>query len=62
VMLFGFARVGAVVKLRVRDFEHPGTPQAAFRLSMRRAASFNECRHTTVPPRPWRPTVPEPAL
>jgi site-specific recombinase XerD len=32
VMLFAFARVGAVVKMRVRDFEHPATPKAAFRL------------------------------
>ncbi len=32
VMLFAFARVGAVVKMRVKDYEGAGTPQAAFLL------------------------------
>ncbi len=36
VMLFGFARVGAAVKMRVRDYERPGSPQAAFVLHEKR--------------------------
>lgn len=36
VMLFAFARVGAAVKMRVRDYENPGSPQAAFRLHEKR--------------------------
>ena len=29
-MLFSFARVGALVRMRVRDYRHPGTSRAAF--------------------------------
>lgn len=32
VMLFGFARIGAVVRMRVKDYEAPASPQAAFLL------------------------------